>query len=198
MIETIDPHESFYQVTGEPYEMRAMRRRDVMAVDYLIKVAGYRDDVKTLSDWGVVATILEFYSRQWPQEWSEYVNQIKDIKGSRARKDGYSREKGSEGTRYLAALPGGHFPKLFKIIFPNQQWDRDFTQKFIDNIQISRVGEKIDTWFTIPSAPSKRESIEDLIKKEDNKANGDTNRKSKLSGTRLVRNKVGDSGKRTS
>lgn len=174
MIDLVDPYESFYQITGNPYEMRAMRRKDVMAVDYLIKVVGFREDVKTIDDWGAVAKIIEFYSRQWPNEWSDYITEMDNIRATRARKDGFSREKGQEGTRYLGAYPGGHFPKLFSVIFPNQQWTREFVEKLVNNIKISRVGEKLDTWFTIPNAPQKRESLEDMIKKIDNKANGTT------------------------
>ena len=185
MIETVDPYESFYQVTGQPYELRPVKKSDLQAVDYLIKISGQREDVKTIDDWGVVAKIIEFYSRQWPEEWTDYIQQNKDIKATRARKDGYSREKGKEGTRYVASLPGGHFPKLFKIIFPEQQWDREFTSKFINNIKIARVGEKIDTWFTIPNAPTHRvDLVEEAVKKLDNKTNG-TSSKQKCKRSRV-------------
>lgn len=180
MIDVVSPYESFYQVTNQPYELRPVRKKDLQAIEYLLRISGMREDVKTIDDWGVVAKILEFYSRQWPEEWSDYVLQVKDIRSSRARKDGYSREKGKEGVRYLATLPGGHFPKLFKIIFPKQQWDREFTEKFVRNIQISRVGEKIDTWFTIPSAPTHRRDIisEEVSKiKQENGVSGKQRRK---------------------
>lgn len=184
----IDPYEDLYQFSGMDYEMKPVKRSDVEAIDYLLKVSGIREDVKTIDDWGVVAKLIEFYSRRWPEEWADYVVQVKEIRESRARKDGYSREKGKEGTRYLAVLPGGHFPKLFKIIFPNQQWDREFTSKFMENIKITRVGEKIDTWFTFPNAPTRRR---DIIQEEISKlkADGNSNTKPSSSGTRLVRNK---------
>lgn len=173
MIDLIDPYESLYKITGESYEMRAVRKRDLMAVDYLIKVVGLREDVKTIDDWGALAKCFEFYTRQWPQDWSEFAQYIKDVRETRARKDGYSREKGEEGVRYVGAIPH-RLMKVIKIIFPKQQWDREFTEKFINNIKIFRVGEKTDTWFTLPNAPAKRESLEDMIKKIDNKANGST------------------------
>ena len=171
----VDPYEDLYQLSGLDYEMKPVKRSDVDAIDYLLRIGGSREDVKTLSDWGVVAKLVEFYSRRWPEEWADYVNQIKDVRGSRARKDGYSREKGKEGTRYLAMLPGGHFPKLFKIIFPNQQWDREFTAKFVNNIKIMRVGEKIDTWFMIPNAPTKRIDVVEEAVRVYNKDNGNSN-----------------------
>ena len=185
----VDPYEDLYRVSGLDYEIRAVKRRDVEAIDYLLKVTGLREDVKTIGDWGAVAKVIEFYSRQWPDEWADYVNQIKDVRGSRARKDGYSREKGKEGTRYLAMLPGGHFPKLFKIVFPNQQWDREFTAKFVENIKIVRVGEKIDTWFTIPNAPSKRVDVVEEAVRVYNRENGNSNTKHSSGRTRLVCNK---------
>ena len=157
-------------------------RKDIEAIDYILRIAGNRTDVRTIDDWGVVAKLLEFYSRQWPHEWAEYVQQVKDIRATRARKDGYSREKGRSGVRYLAAIPQGHFPKLFKIIFPEQTWDREFVEKFVRNIQISRVGEKIDTWFTIPNAPTqRRDIIGEAIKSI--KKNGNTKPKRRVSRT---------------
>jgi hypothetical protein len=153
----VDPYEDLYTLSGVETQI-AVKKSDIDAIDYLLRIGGSREDVKTLSDWGVVAKIVEFWSRRWPTEWSEFVGQMKDIKDSRARKDGYSKVKGREGTRYMAAIPL-RLMKLIKIIFPNQQWDRTFTNKFMDNIKIVRVGQKIDTWFSIPSAPTHREDI---------------------------------------
>lgn len=179
---THDPYKALYDMekVGDPgfdYEMLPIKRSDLDAVDYLMKVAGgSRSTVETLSDWNVVAKIFEFWTRRWPRDWHNFASNIQDIRATRARKDGYSKEKRKEGVRYLAAVDM-RLMKLIKIIFPEQQWDRKFTDKFIRNIKISRVGERVDTFFTIPNAPTKRKTSVDIVE-EAVKKHGNTNKDS--------------------
>lgn len=183
MIDVIDPFQSFYDIYGVN-EVKVFKKQDVEAADYLVKIARKRkhDYVGTFEDWGVLAKVFEFYTRRWPADWAEFSKTIVDIRGTRARKDGFSREKGREGTRYLAAVPL-RLMKIIKIVFPEQQWDREFTNKFIENIKIARVGEKVDTWFTFPSF-EKKLSTDDIIKKEISKIkNGNTRQNTKRSRT---------------
>lgn len=168
-----DPYEENMRIQGIPYEMKPMLKKDVQAADYLLKISGIREDVVTSDDWMIVAKLFEFYTRKWPEDWADFVEQIKDIRASRARRDGYSRERGMEGTRYLASIPV-RLMRLIKIIFPKQQWDRDFTQRFIDNIKVTRVGEKVDTWFTLPNAPEKRYNYVEEAVKQFKQENGST------------------------
>ena len=175
-----DPFEDNLKVQGIPYEVVPMKKSDVEAVDYLLRISGIRSKVETIDDWGIIAKLFEFYTRRWPEEWANFVESIKDIRATRARKDGYSKEHGKEGTRYLASVPL-YLMKLIKIIFPEQQWDREFTEKFVNNIKITRVGEKTDTWFTLPDAPKNRYNhVEEAVKKY-KAENGNTKPKRKLS-----------------
>lgn len=160
---TVDPYEFVY----EPKTVRYKRypKHVVEGVDYLVRLSRGRTDVVTSDDWVLVAKIVEFWSRMYPQEWSDYIASMNMIKGTRARKDGYSREKGREGVRYLAAVPE-RLMRLIKVVFPQQQWNREFTEKFTGNIKVSRVGEKVDTWFSLPDAPNKRKTIDEIVSEE--------------------------------
>lgn len=159
-----DEFEENMKVQGIGYQMVPMLKADVDAADYLLRISGTRSKVETSDDWMIIAKLFEFYTRKWPYEWANFVKSIKDIRSTRARKDGFSKEHGTEGTRYIASVPL-YLMKLIKIIFPEQQWDREFTQKFVDNIKITRVGEKTDTWFTLPDAPQNRYNhVEEAVK----------------------------------
>lgn len=171
-IQTIDPYEDLYDPSGVIHKVYP--RKMVEAVDYLLKISGPRNDVVTANDWMVVGKIIEFWCRTFPGEWNSFQGTIKDIRGTRARKDGYSKDKGRAGTRYLAAIPP-RLMKMIKIIFPQQQWDREFTDKFVKNFKFSQVGEKIDTWFVIPEAPVKRKSIDEMVSDSVKSTDGDTN-----------------------
>jgi hypothetical protein len=159
-----DVFEENLKFQGIPYQVVPMLKSDVDAVDYLLRISGIRSKVETSDDWVIIAKLFEFYTRKWPLEWDNFVKEIKKTRATRARKDGYSREHGKDGTRYLASVPL-YLMKLIKIIFPEQQWDREFTDKFINNIKITRVGEKTDTWFTLPDVPEKRYNhVEEAVK----------------------------------
>ncbi len=169
MLNTVDPYLELYahekqKNPSQRIVLRAYERKYIEGIDWLERVVGKRDKVVTSNDWMALSKILEFWTRLWPHEWQEYVQSMQEIRSTRARKDGYSREKGTTGTRYLGALPP-RLMRLIKVYFPYQQWDREFVDKFTNNIKISKVGEKVDTWFTIPDAPLKRETTEEIIEK---------------------------------
>ena len=50
MIDIVDPYESLYQVSNINYQMVPVKKSDLQAIDYLIKIAGQREDVKTVDD----------------------------------------------------------------------------------------------------------------------------------------------------
>jgi hypothetical protein len=155
-----DPYEGFY----EPSTLKHKKypRHVVEAVDHLVRLSRGCTDVVTARDWGIVGKIVEFWCRMYPEEWVQFQGQISDIRATRARSDGYSREKGSAGVRYLAAVPG-RLMRLVKTCFPAQQWNRSFTEKFIKNFNIVRVGNKVDTWFTLPDAPARRQTLDEAV-----------------------------------
>ncbi len=169
-----DEINDLYAINGYD-RLELHRKADVEAVNYLVKISqGSRDFVTSAKDWGIVSKIFEFWTRRWPEEWLEYRSQIEAIRGTRARKDGYSKELGRGGIRYIGALPV-RLMKMIKVIFPLQQWDKSFSNKFASNIQISRVGEKVDTFFTIPEITPKIDVVEEAVKKvKKEKKNGNT------------------------
>ena len=144
-LQTVDPYAPFYNVGGFD-EVRLYKKEDVEAVDYLVKIAhGKRTTVSTLKDWEIVAKLFEFWTRKWPHEWNEFGESIKDIRATRAKKDGKSK---SGEIKYVGALPP-RFMKLIKIIFPEQQFNKKFVYQLTSRIKIIKVGEKNDSWFLV-------------------------------------------------
>jgi hypothetical protein len=169
MIITPNDYDIFYDTKAPK---RAFRQKDVADVDYLVRISrGVREIVETSKDWGIVAKLFEFWTRRWPNEWVEYLKTIKDIRATRANKQGLSK---SRGIKYVGALPV-RFQRLIQAVFPLQQFDKEFVNKLTNNIQIVKVGEKNDTWFTIPDAPSKRISTTEIVEKAVKKLNDNTN-----------------------
>ena len=118
---------------------------DLDAVDYLTKLGRGRTSVKTSDDWYVIGKIFEFWTRKWPHEWREFGKTIKDIRATRRSKTGKSA---SGEIKYVGALPP-RFMRLIKIMFPYQQFNKEFVYKLVKNIKIVKVGERNDTWFLV-------------------------------------------------
>lgn len=156
---TQDPFEPLYEPGTVKY--RPYPKHVVEGVDYLVRISRGRTDVKTANDWALVAKIFEFWTRIFPHEWQEFASSIKDIKATRLRKDGKSR---LGEIKYVAALPY-RFERLIKTCFPKQQFDKEFVYKLVKNVKIVQVGERNDAWFTIPNAPERRKSVEEMISK---------------------------------
>lgn len=117
--------------------LRAFERRVVDTVDRIIELAhGQRDLITSESDWKVVEELLKFWAMQWPQEYIEFKGSIRNIRETR-RDGGYSTSK---EIKYVGALPSQRFMKMMKAIFPGQQWDKKFTQKFVNRFPLFKVG----------------------------------------------------------
>ena len=117
--------------------LRAYKRDVVESVDSIIELAhGQRDYVKSDSDWKVVEALLKFWSNKWPFEYREFKQSISDIRETR-NDGGYSESK---EIKYIGALPSQRFMKMIKAIFPAQQWDKNFTQKFVNKFPLFKVG----------------------------------------------------------
>lgn len=116
--------------------MRAFRQKDVEDVDRLVELSkGNRETVKTDEDWNVLANIIVFYIQRWPNEWMEFRNSMPDIRQTR-KSGGYS---GSKEIKYLAALPF-RLERLIKVIFPHNQFNKSFSNKFIKKFKVFQVG----------------------------------------------------------
>lgn len=126
-------------------QYRPVRKGDLSAADYLIKISGNRQAVTGDNDWVVISKIFEFWTRRWPEEWQEFGNAIKDIKATRLNKDGMSK---SRDTKYIGALPP-RLMRLIQAIFPFQQFNKKFVYELTRRIKIIKVGEKHDSWFII-------------------------------------------------
>jgi hypothetical protein len=148
-IQTVDPYLPHYiyekmQDPTTPIVWRQYSKKMVDAVDHIVELSrGKRETIKTSEDWKILTELVNFWADFWPSEFKEFRSQIIDIRQSRARRDGYSAQKGKGGVRYLAAMPP-RLMKLIKSIFPFQQFDRIFMDKLNKNIPIFKVGEKVD------------------------------------------------------
>lgn len=117
--------------------LRAFEREVVETVDAIVELAhGERDFIKTESDWKVFEELLKFWIKQWPQEYIEFKETIRDLRETR-NDGGYSESK---ELKYVGALPSQRFMKMVKAIFPAQQWDKKFISKFIKRFPLFKVG----------------------------------------------------------
>lgn len=117
--------------------MRQFQKQVVDAVDRIVELAhGQRDLVKTDSDWKVVEELMVFWAKQWPHEYIEFKSAVDDIRETR-NEGGYSSTK---EIKYVGALPSQRFMKMLKAIFPAQQWDKKFSNKFVKRFPLFKVG----------------------------------------------------------
>jgi hypothetical protein len=136
-----DPYMEFYAThkalhPEERIMLRAFRQRDLDDVDYLVKISrGNRETVKTEDDWNVLANIVIFYIKRWPQEWAEFRSSIPDIRQTRG-KGGYSQ---SREMKYLAAIPL-RLERLIKAVFPMNQVNKKFSNEFIRRFKVFQIG----------------------------------------------------------
>jgi hypothetical protein len=116
--------------------VRSFRRADVEAVDRIVELAhGYRSTITSNEDWRIVEELIKFFIYKWPDQWTEFKSSLSDIKETR-RDGGYSESK---EIKYVGSLP----PKLMgliKAIFPDQQWDKKFLNKFVNRFKLFKVG----------------------------------------------------------
>lgn len=140
-VETIDPHLSTYIYVKKtnpkaPIVWRQYERRLVDSVDRLVELAhGERDLVKSLKDWEIVIEIVKFFADEWPDEWNSFKATIPDIRHTR-REGGYS-ETGE--IKYVGAIPP-RLMRMIKAIFPLQEFDKRFVNKFVSKFPLFKVG----------------------------------------------------------
>lgn len=115
------------------------KKSDVQAVDKLVDMAKGRTTVSTESDWVLLGEVIEFYTERWPQEWREFVSSIPDIRHTRGE-GGYSESK---EMKYVGAFPL-RLNKIIKIVFPKQQFDKKFVNKFVKRFRIFKVGGELN------------------------------------------------------
>ena len=181
-IVTQDPYEALYD--PETVQYAKVPRHIVEQIDKLVEASRGRTDVKTESDWVLVSRIFEFWTRAFPNEWAEFAEQVRLIKETRLNKQGYSPTK---EIKYVGALPL-RFERMIKTCFPRQQFDKSFVAKLTNNIKIVRVGEKTDTWFTVPEAPKKRKTVDEMVDDGVKLDDGNTGQDTTSGDARLVRN----------
>ena len=115
---------------------RSYQRKIVDAIDRIVELAhGERDCVKSDNDWRIVESLLKFFADEWPDEFNDLKSSIPDIRSSR-RDGGYSESK---EIKYVGAIPP-RFMKMVKAIFPAQQWDKKFVNKFVKKFPLFKVG----------------------------------------------------------
>lgn len=122
-----------------------MRKQDIQAIDYLIKISKGKEKVRSDKDWVILSKVFEWWTRRWPEEWQDFAETIELIKETRLNKSGMS---GSGEIKYVGALPP-RFERILKTIFPLQEFDKKFVNKLAKKIKITQVGDKKDTWFVI-------------------------------------------------
>lgn len=116
---------------------KSFERRLVDQVDAIVELAhGERELVKSDADWKIVEELVKFYARNWPAEFKEFKESIPDIREYKG--EGYSR---SREIKHVASMPG-RLMNIMKAIYPLQQWDKKFTDKFIKRFPLFKVGDE--------------------------------------------------------
>lgn len=115
---------------------KKFQKKHVDAVDRIVELArGNRDKVKGQKDWDIVEEIVNLFANTWKEEFDQFKATIPDIRSTR-RAGGYSA---SREIKYIGAMPG-RLIKLIKAIFPDQQFDKSFMDKFIKKFPLFMVG----------------------------------------------------------
>jgi hypothetical protein len=141
MISKVDPYMSayIYEKASNPDSKIYLRQYEkgiIEDVDKIVEIShGHRGFVKGNKDWDIVIELFNFWSKRWPNETSDFVDQIERIRETR-RDGGYSD---SGETRYVGALPP-RFMKMIKAIFEEQQFDKKFMDKLVKKMPIFKVG----------------------------------------------------------
>lgn len=141
MIQVLDPyyeHYAFEKATNPNAKLvwRQFRKKHVDKVDQLVKLAqGDRDTIKSEKDWEILRAIIVFFAEEWPDEFSQFKATIPDIRETRME-GGYSK---SREIKYLGAMPA-RLIKMIKIIFPFQEFNKEFMYKFIKRFPLFKVG----------------------------------------------------------
>jgi len=116
--------------------MRSYQKRVVSTIDHIVELShGDRDVVSTENDWGIVEELLKFFANQWPHEFNEFKASIPDIRSTR-NDGGYSKSK---EIKYVMAVPP-RLERMIRVIFPMQQWDKKFVNKFVKRLPMFKVG----------------------------------------------------------
>ncbi|MCK9371329.1 hypothetical protein M0R04_15555 [Candidatus Dojkabacteria bacterium] len=112
------------------------QKKLVDRTDHIIQMAhGNRDVVKSSDDWAIVEELVNFWADEFPQEYQDFKSQIPDIRASR-NAGGYSSTR---EIKYLGALPQ-RFIKMIQIIFPYQQFNKEFMYKLIRKFPGFKIG----------------------------------------------------------
>lgn len=117
------------------YDLRPINKTFVRAVDILLEKTGNRNFVRTEQDWEAMEEVFRFYWKRWPGDAKEFSEIIPDIRKMSAP-GGYSKSK---EIKYVGAVPP-LLMKLIKIIFPDQQWDKKFSNTFVKRYKMFNVG----------------------------------------------------------
>jgi hypothetical protein len=114
----------------------AFKKNDVDTIDHLVEISkGKRETIKSQKDWEIVSELLDFFAQRWPEEFKDFKQAIPDIRKSR-RAGGYSKSK---EIKYVGAFPP-RFERLLRVIFPLQQFNKDFVNKLVKRIPLFKVG----------------------------------------------------------
>lgn len=115
--------------------LRAYKKRIVEQIDRIVELAhGQRDFIENESDWVVVEELLKFFASEWPHEFNDFIDAIPSIR--EAKGSGYSK---SNEIKHVGSIPP-RFMKMLKAIFPAQQWDKTFINKFVKRFPLFKVG----------------------------------------------------------
>lgn len=120
-----------------PYE-----RYLVEFVDSLIKLANKNESkshVRREKDWETIAYMFKGFCVLYPQTAKSFLEHMKEV--HKASAHGIARE-GEGMIQHKLEVPRP-FYEMFDAIFPDQEWDKKFCERFAQRMPMFAGGEKL-------------------------------------------------------
>ena len=90
--------------------------------------------------WLAVDRIVSLWSQYYPGEAEAYYNATKEIRDTRWDKRHAATK--SKNLRYLSLIPSTLYI-IIRRVFPAQNWDKEFSRKFVERYRAFKVPDKI-------------------------------------------------------
>jgi hypothetical protein len=114
-------------------------------VEWVDKMIEYKskhhchDIVESENDWELVDFLYKGWQVIYPIESEQFEESMKFIRAHTINR-GISKDKGQAMIQHQLEIPENFF-KMFRIMFPYQNWDKKFVSKFINRFKQFKVND---------------------------------------------------------
>jgi hypothetical protein len=122
-------------ITNVPYPRSVVEWVDKM-IDFK-KKHGCNDAVNTEHDWELIEFLYKGWEVIYPEEARLFFDSMSYIRAHTVN-HGVSKDKGEATIQHQLEIPE-NFYKMFRVMFPYQNWDKKFVTKFINRFKQFKV-----------------------------------------------------------